>query len=314
MNIKLERIAERARKETDLKFTSLAHHISKELIWESLARMSKYTAPGVDQEAVEGAQKSFNLWFEDLMKSIHLKSYTPSTGVGIPRVVDIALQYSTAEVLSAIYEQDFLNYSFGGRPGRGLHNALTTLNEIIGEKVSWVLEANFKDFFGSLENRWMMGFVQRRVRDPRIISMIRGWLKAGVMNAGKIQASEIGTNQEGSIRVLLSNVYLHYVLDLWFETLVKPRLKGQAYLVRYIDDFIVCFQYRSEATRFHEALEKRLEKFSLNLEPNKTNLVEYGRRFPTKHFKDQGKRLETIYYYGFTNYSTQERIMKCEVQ
>ncbi|HBW35570.1 reverse transcriptase domain-containing protein [Desulfosporosinus sp. BICA1-9] len=314
MNIKLERIAERARKETDLKFTSLAHHISKELIWESLARISKYTAPGVDHEAVEGAQKSFNLWFEELMKSIHLKSYIPPTGVGVPRVVDVVLQYSTTEVLSAIYEQDFLNYSFGGRPGRGLHNALATLNEIIaGEKVSWVLEASFKDFFGSLENQWMMGFVQRRVRDPRIISMIRGWLKAGVMKAGKIQASEIGTTQGDSIRVLLSNVYLHYVLDQWFETLVKPGLKGEAYLIRYIDDFIVCFQYRSEATRFHEALEKRLEEFSLSLEPNKTNLVEFG-RFPTKHFKDQVKRVDKIYYYGFTNYGTQARIMKCEVQ
>ncbi|WP_459927965.1 reverse transcriptase domain-containing protein, partial [Desulfosporosinus burensis] len=198
--------------------------------------------------------------------------------VTVPTVVDRALQRSTAEVLSAIYEQDFLNCSFGGRPGRGAHNALATLNEIIaGEKVSWVLEADLRGFFGSLDHQWMLDFDQHRVGDPRIISMINRWLKAGVMENGKIQTSEVGTPQGGSISVLLSNVYLHYVLDLWFEKVVKPRLKGEAYLIRYIDDFIVCFQYRSDANRFHETLKKRLEKFALTLEPSKTRLVEFGR-------------------------------------
>ena len=322
MNTNLERVAAKARKETNLKFSSLAHHITKELIWESLARMPKYTASGIDHETVEGVQKDFDLWIEELIESIHRKSYKPSAvkrvwipkpgktekrPIGVPTVVDRALQRSTAEVLSAIYEQDFLNCSFGGRPGRGAHNALATLNEIIaGGKVSWVLEADLKNFFGSLDHQWMLEFVQHRVVDPRIISMINRCMKAGVMENGEIRASEVGTPQGGSISVLLSNVYLHYVLDLWFEKVVKPRLKGEAYLIRYIDDFIVCFQYRSDANRFHETLKKRLEKFALTLEPNKTRLVEFG-RFATKHSKERSKRLETIYFLGFTHYCTRNR-------
>ncbi len=322
MNTNLERVAAKARKETNLKFTSLAHHITKELIAKSLTRMPKYTAPGIDQKTVEEALKDFNLWIENLMESIQRKSYKPPVvrrvwipkpgktekrPIGVPTVVDRALQRSSAEVLSAIYEQDFLNSSFGGRPGRGAHNALATLNEIIaGEKVSWVLEADLKNFFGSLDHQWMMEFVQHRVGDPRIISLIKRWLKAGVMENGEIQASKVGTPQGGSVSVLLSNIYLHYVLDLWFEKVVKPRLKGEAYLIRYIDDFIVCFQYRVDAKRFHEVLKKRLEKFALTLEPNKTRLVEFG-RFATRHAKERGKRLETVYFLGFTHYCTRNR-------
>lgn len=322
MNTNLERVAAKARKETSLKFTSLAHHITKELIWESLARMPKFTAPGIDHETVRGALRDFDLWIEELMNSIHRKSYKPPAvrrvwipkpgkaekrPIGVPTVVDRALQRSTAEVLSAIYEQDFLNCSFGGRPGRGAHNALATLNEIVaGKKVSWVLEADLKNFFGSLDHQWMIKFVQHRVGDPRIVTMIKRWLKAGVMENGEVQASEIGTPQGGSISVLLSNIYLHYALDLWFEKVVKPRLKGEAYLIRYIDDFIVCFQYRSDANRFHEVLKKRLEKFALTLEPSKTRLVEFG-RFATKHVKERGKRLETVYFLGFIHYCTRNR-------
>ncbi len=194
MNTKLERVAAKAQKETNLKFTSLAHHITKELMWESLARMSKRTAPGIDKVTVDGALKDFDLWIEKLMNSIHRKSYRPPAvrrvwipkpgksekrPIGVPTVVDRALQRSTAEVLSVIYERDFLGCSFGGRSGRGAHNALATLNEIIaGEKVSWVLEADLKNFFGSLDHAWMLKFVQHRVGDPRVITMIKRWLKA----------------------------------------------------------------------------------------------------------------------------------------
>ena len=160
----------------------------------------------------------------------------------------------------------------------GAHNALATLNEVIaGRKVGWVLEADLKNFFGSLSHEWMLRFVEHRVGDPRIISLIRRWLKAGVLEDGEFHPNEEGTPQGGSISVLLSNLYLHYVLDLWFERVVKPRLKGEAYLVRYIDDFVLCFQYRSDALRVQDALSKRLGKFGLALEPNKTKLVEFGR-------------------------------------
>ena len=167
--------------------------------------------------------------------------YIPKPGkrekrpIGVPCVADRALQRSVAHVLSAIYEEDFLPCSFGGRPGQGAHHALATLTEVIaGRKVSWVLEADLKNFFGSLNHDWLLRFVEHRVGDPRLLSLMRRWLKAGALEDGVHQPSEEGTPQGGSISVLLSNVYLHYVLDLWFERVVKPRLQGEAYMVRYL--------------------------------------------------------------------------------
>ena len=181
-------------------------------------------------------------------------------------------------MLTAIYEQDFLPCSFGGRPELSAHHALATLNEVIaGGKISWVLEADLKNFFGSLNHDWVLRFVEHRVGDPRLISLIRRWLKAGVLEDGAVHPSDKGTPQGGSISVLLSNLYLHYVLDLWFERVVKKRLRGEARLVRYIDYFVICFQHRSDAVRVQDALRLRLGKFDLTLEPTKTKLVEFER-------------------------------------
>ncbi len=161
--------------------------------------------------------------------------------------------------------------------------------------------------FGSLDHGSLLRFVEHRVGDPRLISLIRRWLKAGILEDGELHANEQGTPQGGSISVLLSNVYLHYVLDLWFERVVKPRLTGEAYLVRYIDDFVLCFQYRADALRVQNALRKRLGKFGLELEPTKTKLVEFG-RFAQRHARKRGrKRPETIYFLGFTLYCTHNR-------
>ncbi len=184
--------------------------------------------------------------------------------MGVPCVADRALQRSAAQVLSAIYEQDFLSCSFGGRPGRGAHQALASLHEVIsGRKVEWVLEADLKNFFGSLSHEWMLRFVEHRIGDPRLINLIRRWLKASVLEDGEVHANEEGTPQGSSISVMLSNVYLHYALDLWFERVVKPRLRGEAYLVRYIDDFVLCFQYRADALRVQKALCQRQSCISL---------------------------------------------------
>ena len=164
-----------------------------------------------------------------------------------------------------------------------------------------------KNFFGSLDHDWLLQFVQHRIGDLRLISLIRRWLKAGVLEDGVVTPSETGTPQGGSISVLLSNVYLHYVLDLWFERVAKPRLRGGAYLVRYIDDFVVCFQYRKDALRLEDALRNRLGRFGLTLEPTKTKLVEFG-RFAQRHAGKHGrKRPETIYFLGFTLYCTRNR-------
>lgn len=323
MTTGLERIAEKARREPKLRFTSLAHHITQERVWKNLNQIPTNSAPGCDGQTVLEAKEDFSVWIEPMLESVHRQGYKappirrvyiPKPGkqekrpLGVPCVDDRALQRSVAEVLSAIYEQEFRSCSFGGRPGLGAHHALATLHEeIAGGKVSWVLEADLKNFFGSLDHGNLLRFVKHRVGDPRIISLIRRWLKAGVLEDGQLHANEEGAPQGGSISVLLSNVYLHYVLDLWFEGIVKPRLSGEAYLVRYIDDFVLCFQFRADALRVQNALRKRLGKFGLELEPTKTKLVEFG-RFAQRHASKRGrKRPETIYFLGFTLYCTQNQ-------
>ena len=320
METKLEQIAAKARREPNLRFTSLAHHVTRERVQKNLSQIPKRSAAGVDGQTVEAAKESFEEWIEPMLQSIHRQGYhapdirrvyipkpgkTEKRPLGVPTVSDRALQRSTAEVLSAIYEQDFLPCSFGGRPKLSAHHALATLNEVIaGGMISWVLEADLKNFFGSLSHDWVLRFVDHRVGDPRLISLIRRWLKAGVLEDGAVHPSEQGTPQGGSISVLLSNLYLHYVLDLWFERVVKGRLRGKAQLVRYIDDFVVCFQYREDALRFQDALRNRLGKFGLTLEPSKTKLVEFG-RFAQRHAGKRGrKRPETIYFLGLTLYCT----------
>ena len=320
METGLERIAAKARNEPQLRFTSLAHHITRQRVWDSLCHIPNGSSPGLDGQTVPEAKEAFDAWIEPMLESVHRKAYQapairrvyiPKPGkkekrpLGVPCIADRALQRSTAQVLGAIYEQDFLPCSFGGRPGVGAHNALATLVEVIaGRNVSWVLEADLKNYFGSLSHEWMLRFVEHRVGDPRIISLIRRWLKAGIFEDGEIRENEEGTPQGGSISVLLSNLYLHYVLDLWFDRVVKPRLKGEAYMVRYIDDFVVCFQFRSDALRVQDVLSKRLRKFGLDLAPAKTKLVEFGRFAQTHAGKRGRKRPETIYFLGFTLYCT----------
>jgi group II intron reverse transcriptase/maturase len=322
MTTGLEGVAAKARRETGLVFTSLAHHLTRDLIKKSLGHIPLNTAAGIDGIDADTARKTFEQWIGEMEASIFRQSYKappvrrvwiPKPGktemrpIGVPNIADRALQRSVSMVLNAIYEEDFLDCSFGGRPGRGQHNALTTMHEIIsGRDINWVLEADLKNFFGSLDHGWLLRFVEHRVGDPRILSLIRKWLKAGVMEGGAYEDSENGTPQGGSISVLLSNLYLHYVLDLWFEKAIKPRLEGECYLIRYIDDFIVCFQYKRDAERFVDVLEKRLAKFMLTLEPNKTRLIEFG-KYAVRNAKARGEKPDTLYFLGFTHYCTTSR-------
>jgi group II intron reverse transcriptase/maturase len=322
MTTGLEKIAAKARQEPKLQFTSLAHHIDAERLWQNLCHVPRHTAPGSDGQTVDDVKQDFPAWSAATLRALHQKGYQPppvtrvyipkpgkreKRPLGIPCVGDRVLQRSVADVLSAIYEQDFLSCSFGGRAGIGAHHALATLNEVIaGRRVSWVYEADLRNFFGSLDHGWLLRFVQHRVGDPRILSLIRRWLKAGVLEDDIIEPSVEGVPQGGSISVVLSNLYLHYVLDLWFERAVKPRLQGEAYLVRYIDDFVVCFEHRADAQRFEQVLVKRLAKFALTLEPSKTRLVAFG-RFAQRDAKRQGKRLETFTFLGFTHYCTRNQ-------
>jgi group II intron reverse transcriptase/maturase len=323
METGLEHIAVKARCEPKLRFTSLAHHITRDRVQRNLLKIPNRSAAGVDGQTVAAAKESFGEWIEPMLQSIHRQGYrapavrrvyipkpgkTEKRPLGVPTVSDRALQRSTAEVLTAIYEQDFLPCSFGGRPELSAHHALSTLNEAIaGGRTSWVLEADLKNYFGSLSHEWLLRFVEHRVGDPRVISLIRRWLKAGVLEDGAVHPSDEGTPQGGSISVLLSNVYLHYVLDLRFERVVKVQLKGEARLVRYIDDFVICFQHQSDALRVEDALRHRLGKFGLTLEPTKTKLVEFG-RFAQRDASKRGRnRPETIYFLGMTLYCSRNQ-------
>ena len=215
MATEFERIAAKARSEPKLQFTSLGHHITRERVWANLGEIAPSSAPGVDGQTVGEAKADFDVWIEPMLRSMHRKGYRapairrvyiPKPGkeekrpIGVPCVSDRALQRSVAEVLTAIYEQDFLPCSFGGRPGLSAHHALATLNEVIaGGKVSWVLEADLKNFFGSLDHVDLLRFVELRVGDPRLLSVIRRWLKAGILEDGELRPNEQGTPQGGSI-------------------------------------------------------------------------------------------------------------------
>ena len=329
MTTGLERIAAKAREDRKLKFTSLTHHVTEELVWESVCHIPKNSAPGCDGQTVEQAKESFKQWAPEMIRAIHERGYRPppilrvfipkpgkqeKRPLGIPCVTDRALQRSVAAVLGAIYEQEFLSCSFGGRPGRGAHHALATLGEILSgvPAMSYVLEADLKNFFGSLDHGCLLRFLEERVGDPRIVCLIRRWLKAGILEKGELIANEKGTPQGGSVSVMLSNLYLHQVLDLWFEQQVKPRLRGEAHLVRYIDDFVICFEFRDDADRVQTVLAKRLKKFALELEPSKTKLVKFG-RFAQREARVQGKRPETFSFLGFTHFGTRNRNGKYKV-
>lgn len=322
MSAELEGVAVKARREENLCFTSLAHHLTREAMWNGLNSIPTNTGVGIDGCDVIKAKEEFPRWVDTTIKSIHDKGYRapavrrvyiPKPGknakrpIGVPTVLDRSLQIATSQTLSAIYEQDFLSCSYGGRPGRNAHQAIATLTTAIAScKVSWVYEADLKNFFGCIDHGWVLRFLKHRVGDPRIISLIERWLKAGVMEDGVFTKTDKGTPQGGPISVLISNLYLHYVLDLWVEKVVKPKLRGEVYYVRYIDDFVLCFQYQSDAQAFERVLPQRLSKFNMELEPTKTRLIGFG-RFAMRDSIRFGESLETLYFLGFTFYCTKNR-------
>lgn len=320
MVMQIDRVAAKARAEKELRFTSLAHHVSRERLWKGLCSIRADSGVGIDGYDVQQAKEEFQKWVDPTLQSIHNRGYKapavkrvyiPKPGknkkrpIGVPTILDRSLQVATSQVLSSIYEEDFLDCSFGGRPKRSAHQAIATLTMAISSrKVNWVFEADLKDFFGSIDHGWVLRFLKLRVGDPRIISLIERWLKAGVMEDGVITRSEKGTPQGGPISVLISNLYLHYALDLWVEKVVKPKLRGEVYYVRYIDDFVLCFQYRSDALAFEQVLPKRLAKFNMKLEPSKTQLIEFG-RFAKRDSIRFKEKLKTLYFLGLNFYCSQ---------
>jgi group II intron reverse transcriptase/maturase len=297
---KLERIAKLAKQAPDMAFTSLAHHIDIDWLREAYRRTRKNGAPGVDGQSAD----EYATGLEDNLKSLlaRAKSGTyrappvrrvhipkgdgsQTRPIGIPTFEDKVLQRAAAMALEAVYEQDFLDCSYGFRPGRSAHQALKTLRDaMMSMGGGWVLEVDVEKFYDTLDREHLREMLSHRVRDGVLLRLIGKWLNAGVLEAGELSHPAGGTPQGGVISPLLANVYLHEVLDTWFERVVKPRLRGRAVLVRYADDVVVVFSCEDDARRVMEVLPKRFGKYGLTLHPEKTRLVEFRkpkRRLPS---------------------------------
>ena len=233
--------------------------------------------------------------------------------MGVPALEDKIVQSATAEVLNAVYEQDFVGFSYGFRPGRSQHNALDAVSVgIMRRKVSWVLDADIRGYFDAIDHEWLIRFVEHRIGDQRVIRHVKKWLKAGVLEDGKVTRGDRGTPQGGSISPLLANIYLHYVFDLWIQAWRK-HAKGDVIVVRYADDFVVGFQHRYEAEGFMDNLRERLAKFGLELHPDKTRLIEFG-RFAASNRQQRGEgKPETFDFLGFTHICGRTRRGKFQV-
>ncbi len=271
---------------------TLAHHIDVEFLHAAYQRTRKHGASGVDgtTAAIYGKELEPNLrdllerfksgtYFAPPVRRVHIpKGDGDTRPIGIPTLEDKILQRAVAMVLTAVYEQDFLDCSYGFRPGRSAHDALEALwSGLMRVDGGWVLEVDIQRFFDSVDHRHLRGILEQRVRDGVVRRMIDKWLKAGVLEEGAISYPDAGTPQGGVISPLLANVYLHEVLDVWFEAEVRPRLRGRAVLVRYADDFVIAFEQETDARRVMEVLPKRFGRYGLTLHPEKTRLVEFPR-------------------------------------
>lgn len=288
---KLYSIAQRAKRKPQEKFSNLFHHVTEQRVIDALARIDSKSASGPDGIDKKMAINHSDWLLPKHLDAIHKQSYKapPSRRVFIPKsngekrplsignIVDRGIQGALREVLEHIYEQDFLNCSFGFRPNRNAHNALATLNYGIREEgLKYFLEVDLENFFGTINHKWLMEFLGHRIADKRVLTVIKSWLEAGIIEEGKVLKSDVGTAQGGAISPLLANIYLHYVLDLWFEKKIKPRMKERCRLIRYADDFVVAFASEAECHEFKILLTSRLEQFKLKINDSKTHVTKLG--------------------------------------
>ena len=312
----LERVRERAGKDRKERFTTLLHHVDLDQLRTAFSRLKRDAAPGADGIRWEEYEHNLEVNLVDLHGRVHRGAYraTPSRRKFIPKddgrmrplgvagLEDKIVQRAVVEVLNAIYEGDFLGFSYGFRPKRSQHDALDALAVgIIQGKVNWILDVDVQSFFDSVDHSWLIRFIEHRVGDPRMIRLIRKWLKAGVVDEGQWVATDEGTPQGSVISPLLSNVYLHYVFDLWAQQWRQRHAGGSVIYVRYADDMVVGFEYEDDAQRFLTDLRARLEAFALSLHPDKTRLLEFGRFAAERRRKRGLGKPETFNFLGFTH-------------
>ena len=313
----LDRIGKAAKEDKELRFTTLWHHVyNVPRLREAYQALKREASPGVDGETWASYGKDLEANLEDLSGRLQRGAYRARPDkriyipkpdgrqrpIGITALEDKIVQRATVTVLNAVYEADFLGFSYGFRPKRSQHKALDAVTVAIEQrKVSWVLDADIRGFFDAMDHGWVMRFIEHRIADRRVQRHIKKWLNAGILEDGAWREAEEGVPQGGSISPLLANIYLHYALDQWDEQWRHRHARGEVIIVRYADDFIVGFQYREDALRFQEALRERLRGVNLTLSEEKTRLIEFGRFAAQNHNDRGGGNPETFNFLGFTH-------------
>lgn len=312
----LERIREAARKDKDLRFNNLLHHITPELLQEAYKELKKDATPGVDGVTWRqyGSKLEENL--TNLHEQVHKGTYraTPSKRIWIPKpdgkqrpigiavLEDKIVQQAVVCILNQIYEEDFVGFSYGFRPGRGPHDALDALwIGITQRKVNWILDADIRNFFDTVDHERLMGLIELRIADPRLLRLIRKWLKAGISEKGQRSKTNVGTPQGAVISPILANIYLHYVLDKWVIKWRKEQATGEVIIVRYADDCAVGFQHKAEAERFLQEMKQRMAEYGLELHQEKTRIIEFGSSAATSRSERGEGKPETFDFLGFTH-------------
>jgi len=318
----LGRIREAAKRNPQLQFTNLMHHINKETLYKSYWSLKRNAASGIDEmtwsEYGQGLEKRILKLYDNVQSGRYrakpsLRTWIPKSDgkkrpIGIAALEDKVVQQALMWVFQSIYENDFLGFSYGGRPGRNQHNALDALYVAITQKkVSWVLDADIRSFYDAVDHGWLLKFLEHRITDQRILRLVRKFLRAGVSEDGEWSKTVVGTPQGAVISPVLANIYLHYGLDLWVNKWRKQNARGEVYIVRFVDDFVMGFQFRSDAELFKKELSNRLANFELELHDEKTRLVEFG-RFAAQNRKARGLgKPETFDFLGFTHICSRTR-------
>ncbi len=321
MSTKLTLLTQRAQKERHCKFTVLMHMLTEEYLTSCFRELKRDKAAGIDEVSVKEYEIKLEENIKDVVKRLKANRYRPQPakrayipkadggrrGLGVPTVEDKIVQMGIKKILEAIFEVDFLDVSYGFRPKRSCHDALRVIDRaIMFSPVNYIVDMDIKGYFDNINHEWMMRCLRERIRDRRLLRLIERFLKAGIMEEGKYIETDKGTPQGGVLSPMLANVYLHYILDLWFEKVIKKEIRGFAKLIRYADDFVVCFQSGSEAKAFGEKLKQRLGKFGLEISEKKTRIIEFG-RYVWQRAQKEKKKVATFDFLGFTHYCDRTR-------
>ena len=318
----LARVNKAARRSCQTRFTALLHHVDVEALKRSFRRQRRRASAGVDGVTVEAYEKDLEANLKDLCDRVHTGRYRPQPvrrvnipkpdggmrPLGVPVLEDKIVQGAVAEVLSAVYEVDFLGFSYGFRPKRSPHQALKDLEKaLVTRKINWVLDADIRRFFDSVDHEWLLRMVAHRIADPRILRLIRQWLRAGILESGEWSETVEGTPQGAGISPLLANIFLHYVFDLWVAQWRRRQAHGDVIVIRYADDTLLGFEQEQDARKMLSDLKRRLAQFGLRLHDDKTRLIEFGRFAVERRSKRRERRPETFDFLGFTHYCSQTK-------